>query len=114
MDAVLRRLDHCLMNEQRALVAGAADEVDRLRQEKAALLDQLHAALFARTAVAPATRQRVAELARMNALNGALVAQRFARIKARSDALLGAAEATLYEASGTARVSSHARTTATA
>lgn len=114
MDAVLRQLDHCLVNEQRALVAGAADEVDRLRLEKTALLDQLNAALIARTPTAQTTRQRVAELARLNALNGALVAQRLARTKARADALLGAAEATLYGASGTLHAPTQGRATASA
>jgi flagellar biosynthesis/type III secretory pathway chaperone len=114
MDSLLRQLEHCLTSEQKALVAGAADEVDRLRLEKSALLDELNAALIARTPALSTTRQRVEELARLNALNGALVAQQFARSKARADALLGAAEAALYGAAGTLRPAAQARTAASA
>jgi flagellar biosynthesis/type III secretory pathway chaperone len=114
MDSLLRQLEHCLQSEQKALVAGAADEVDRLRMEKSALLDALNTALIARAPAATTTRQRVEELARLNALNGALVAQRFARTKARTDALLGAAEAALYGAAGTLRPAAPARTAASA
>jgi flagellar biosynthesis/type III secretory pathway chaperone len=114
MDSLLRQLEHCLQSEQKALVAGAVDEVDRLRLEKSALLDQLNTALIARAPAAPAMRQRVDELARLNALNGALVAQQFARTKARADALLGAAGAALYGAAGTLRPAAAGRTAASA
>jgi flagellar biosynthesis/type III secretory pathway chaperone len=114
MDSLLRQLEHCLHSEQKALVAGAVDEVDRLRLEKSALLEQLNTALIARAPAAAATRQRVDELARLNALNGALVAQQFARTKARADALLGAAEAALYGAAGTLRPAAAGRTAASA
>ncbi len=105
MERLLLQLEQCLLDEQKALVAGDAESVDRLRAQKAALLDDLNVRLLApRTMPADeraTQRARVEELARLNALNGALVAQRFARTKARADALLGAAEAAIYGAGGT-------------
>ncbi len=118
MERLLLQLEQCLISEQKALVAGDADEVDRLRAHKAALLDDLNVRLLAPRTTPPgergAQRARVEALARLNALNGALVAQRFARTKARADALLGAAEAAIYGAGGTLQTTPGARAAAAA
>ena len=101
MNSLLNDLEQCLVGEQKALVAGAADDLDRLRAHKNVLLGELNTALISRQSSTRIERSLVEELARLNALNGALVAQQFARTKARADALLGAAEAALYSAGGT-------------
>jgi flagellar biosynthesis/type III secretory pathway chaperone len=118
MQRLLVELEQCLVSEQKALVAGAADDLDRLRVHKTSLLNELNARLLASPAVPSdersAQRARVEELARLNALNGALVAQQFARTKARADALLGAAEAALYGAGGTLTTATGTRAAAAA
>lgn len=114
MDRLLVQLEQCLVSEQKALVAGDAGALDALRANKSALLADLNATLLARQGAARIDRARVEELARLNALNGALVAQRFARTKARADALLGAAEAAMYSAGGTLQPTAPSRAPAAA
>lgn len=101
LDGLLQQLRACLLEEQTALVDGAAGNLEMQQQVKHRLLAELHGAMRLGAPPSGAARQRIEQLNRLNELNAAILASRLAFNRARTDVLLGAVQSTLYGATGT-------------
>ncbi|HEU0201180.1 MAG TPA: hypothetical protein VFR86_12185 [Burkholderiaceae bacterium] len=112
-------LAHSLLNlldeERELLVAGHAEPLAALTAHKQRLLQDLSSALRGLPAGQRSGLAALLERARsLNDFNAHLLAPRLIAVRARTDALLRAADAAVYGADGATRQTVGARTTASA